>query len=53
MRGIRLVSFALKTAWVLRAVAGKVGAEAERTSASARAWIDLLVSETPANTIFA
>ena len=38
MRGIRVVSFALKTAWVLRAVVGKVDVEAERTSASARAW---------------
>lgn len=39
MRGMRLVSFALKTAWVLRAVVGKVGVDVERTSASARAWI--------------
>ncbi len=43
MRGMRLVSFALKTAWVLRAVVGKVGVDAERISASAKAWIAIRI----------
>jgi hypothetical protein len=38
MRGRRLLSLALKTAWALRAVVGKAGVDAERMAASARAW---------------
>jgi hypothetical protein len=46
MRGRRLVSFALKTAWARSAVVGKVGEEAERTKDSASALMEIVSSGT-------
>jgi hypothetical protein len=46
MRGKRLVSFALKTAWARSVVVGKVGEEAERTKDSASALMEIVSSGT-------